>query len=74
MDTFVSCTGCKSHQCAIGSPEQKSKLYYDKPFWFCYNCIGGVSFDGEIVTEIALPDYVQPTAESYAVDRKSLNL
>jgi len=71
--TSVCCTGCKGHACLLGTQEQKDKLYYEKPFWFCYMCIGGVSIDEKGITEIPLPAYQQPTETSYSQDLKTLN-
>jgi hypothetical protein len=73
MSIMVACTGCKGNACPLGSPEQKEYLYYDRPFWFCKTCIGGVSIEeipgiGTVFTELPLPAYEQPTEESYTSD------
>jgi hypothetical protein len=68
MIKCIECTGCKKYNCLLGSPEQKEHLYYDKPYWFCYNCIGCATIDGDKITVDTLPTYEQPTEESYKQD------
>ena len=63
--TSIECTGCKKYNCTLGSSEQKEHLYYDNPFWFCYNCIGCATIENGTITPNTLPSYEQPTDESY---------
>jgi hypothetical protein len=68
----VACLGCKSYPCLIGSATQKTHLYYEKPYWFCYNCIGCATViqtgDSLTISEGELPAYEQPTEASHAAD------
>ena len=66
--SLVECLGCKKYPCTIGSDTQKEKLYYDKPFWFCHNCIGCATIENNTIIPEELPPCEQPTEESYIQD------
>ena len=74
MPIRLACTGCKGHACELGSVQQRAELYYDKPFWFCYDCIGCAVVTEETITELPLPLYKQPTAEEYIKDIRPFDI
>jgi hypothetical protein len=69
---LIKCTGCKGHACQLG--QHQGILYYDKPFWFCYNCIGCATIDETGITPGILPECPSPTVESYLEDLKKFGI